>query len=58
MKKFNIEIQEFLSRIIEIEAENIEDAILKVKKMYHNTEIVLDSSDYVTTSIEEFQEEI
>lgn len=56
MKKFNIEIQEFLSRIIEIEAENIEDAILKVKKMYHNTEIVLDSSDYVTTSIEEFQE--
>lgn len=56
MKKFNIEIQEFLSRTIEIEAENTEDAILKVKKMYHNTEIVLDSSDYVTTSIEELQE--
>lgn len=58
MKKFNIEIQEFLSRTIEIEAENTQDAILKVKKMYYNTEIVLDSSDYVTTSIEEFQEEI
>lgn len=32
MKKFNIEIQEFLSRTIEIEAENTQDAILKVKK--------------------------
>ena len=34
METFKIEIQEFLSRIVEIEAENIDDAVLKVKEMY------------------------
>ena len=43
----------FLSKIVEIDAENINDAISKVKELYRNEEIVLDSNDYVTTEINE-----
>ena len=32
MKTFKIEIQEFLSEIVEIEAKTLEEAILKVKE--------------------------
>ncbi len=56
MEIFKIEIQEFLSKIIEIEATNKEEAISKVKEMYRKEEIVLDSDDYVTTEIEEYSE--
>jgi len=55
METFKIEIQEFLSKIIEVEAENIEEAVTKVKKLYKDEEIVLDSEDYVTTEIKEFK---
>lgn len=54
METFKIEIQEFLSRIIEVEAESIDEAISKVREMYRNEEIVLDSSDYVSTEIQTF----
>lgn len=56
METFKIEIQEFLSKIIEIEASNAEEAILKVKELYQSEEIILDSEDYVTTEIEEYSE--
>lgn len=56
METFKIEIQEFLSRIIEVEAENIDEAVSKAKEMYQNEEIVLDNEDYVTTEIEEYNE--
>ncbi|MDO5606977.1 MAG: DpnD/PcfM family protein [Capnocytophaga sp.] len=56
MKTFKIEIQEFLSKIVEIEAKNIDEAISKVKEMYRNEEIVLDSGDYVTNEFEEYSE--
>ena len=56
MKTFKIEIQEFLSKIVEIEAENINEAISKVKSKYRKEEIVLDSNDYVTTEIQEYSE--
>ncbi len=56
METFKIEVQEFLSRIIEIEAKNIDEAISKVKDMYQNEEIVLDSEDFVSSEIDEFSE--
>lgn len=56
MKTFKIEIQEYLSRIIEIEALDIDKAIAKVKEMYRKEEIVLDIEDYVTTEITEYSE--
>lgn len=57
MEKFKVEIQEFLSRIIEVEAETKDEAISKVCELYRNEEIVLDSDDYVSTEIEIFPKE-
>lgn len=56
MKNYKIEIQELLSRIIEIEAPSAQDAIDKAWEMYRAEEIVLDSGDWVGTEIEEFEE--
>lgn len=57
MKTFEIEITELLSRIIEVEAETENEAFEKVKEMYQNEKIVLDSSDYVDTEIKIFENE-
>jgi len=57
METFKIEIQEFLSRIIEVEAETKDEAISKVRELYRKEEIVLDSDDYVTTEIEIYEYE-
>lgn len=51
MEVFKFEVKEYLSRIVDVEAENIDEALSKVKALYRNEEIVLDSSDYVTTEI-------
>ena len=51
MTKYRIEVIEVLSRIIETEAENENDAIEMVRQMYRNCELVLDASDYVETEI-------
>lgn len=49
MKKFSIEILEVLSRIVEVEASDEEDAIKQVRQKYRKCEIVLDDSDYKET---------
>ena len=54
MKNYKIEIQELLSRIIEIEAPSAEEAIDKAREMYRAEEIVLDADDWVGTEIDEF----
>lgn len=51
MKKYSIEVLEVLSRIVEVEASDEEDAIEKVRQMYRRCEIVLDDSDYEVTEI-------
>ena len=57
MEIFKIEIQEFLSKIIEVEAETKDEAISKVCQMYKNEEFVLDSDDYVSTEIGVYENE-
>ncbi len=57
MKTFEFEIQEILSRNIEIEARTENEAYLKVKEMYQKEEIVLDSSDYIDTEIKKIDNE-
>ena len=57
METFKIEIQEFLSRIIEVEAENIDEAISKTKEVYQKEGIVLDYEDFVTSEIKEYKDE-
>lgn len=56
MKTYKIEIQEHLSRVIEIEAPSTEEAIDKAREMYRAEEIVLDADDWVGTEIDEFDE--
>ena len=51
MKKYCIEVLEVLSRIVEVEASDEEEAIEKVRQMYRRCEIVLDDSDYKVTEI-------
>lgn len=56
MEAYKIEVKEYLSRVIEIEAESRNEAISIVKEMYKAEEIVLDSEDYVITEIEGYEE--
>ena len=51
MTKYRIEVTEYLSRIVETEAENENDAVEMVRQMYRSCDLVLDSSDYVETEI-------
>lgn len=57
MKKYLVEITETLQRNIEIEANSGEEAIKKVKEMYANQEVVLDSNDYIDNNFEVFVNE-
>jgi predicted Ser/Thr protein kinase len=51
MKSYNIEVTETLSRVIEVEAESIDNALIKVNEMYKNEKIVLSSEDFVDVEI-------
>jgi hypothetical protein len=51
MKKYSIEVFEVLSRIVEVEASDEDDAIEQVSQKYRKCEIVLDDSDYKVTEI-------
>lgn len=48
MKKFIIQVEEQLSRSIEIEASSESEAISKVRELYFKEEIVLNENDFVT----------
>lgn len=47
MNKYKVEITETLQKTIEVEADNKEDALHKVMKMYKNEEVILDDNDFV-----------
>lgn len=51
MKDYDIEIEEVLRRIVSVKADNIDEAIEAVREKWNNEEIVLDSSDFVESSI-------
>ena len=51
LKKYSIEVLEVLSRIVEVEASDEEEAIELVRQMYRRCDIVLDDSDYKVTEI-------
>lgn len=49
MRKFNVEVVETLSRVVETEAKDYNEAVLKVADKYHNEDIVLDYNDLEKT---------
>jgi len=48
-QKFQIEIVEMLSNIVEIVAEDEQDALVKAQEMYRNEDIVLYPDDFIDT---------
>lgn len=44
--KYKVNIEELLSRIVEVEANSEEEAENKVREMYMNENIVLDAGDF------------
>jgi hypothetical protein len=44
--KYKVNVEELLSRIVEVEADSENKAEEKVREMYMNEDIVLDSSDF------------
>lgn len=46
MEKFEIRVVEMLSRTVEVEAADYDEALSKVKDQYKKGEIVLDSDDF------------
>lgn len=45
-KKYKVNVEELLSRVIEVEAKDDEEAENIVRKMYESGEIVLDAEDF------------
>ncbi len=51
MKVFTIEIEEYLSKTIKVEAKTEEEAIMIGKKMYDEEKIILDNNDFISKNI-------
>ena len=51
MKKQEVLVEETLSRMIEVQAEDESEALEIVKEMYKNCEIVLDYEDFFNVEI-------
>ena len=57
MEKYKVCVQEVLEKVIEVEAASESDAIDIVMEMYHNEEVVLDSSDFVEVNFDNLESE-
>ena len=49
MKKYRVEVTETLSRIVEVDANSLLEALQTARARYQSCQIVLDASDYVKT---------
>lgn len=58
MKKFKIEIEEVLQRVVEVEAATKNEAIDIAKNLYKNEEIILDGADFKGVEFSEYQDEV
>ena len=58
MKKFDIEIEETLQRVVSVDANSVDEAIDIVHEMYRNEEIVLDENDFMDVEFREYKDEI
>ncbi|MGO2340475.1 MAG: DpnD/PcfM family protein [Psychrobacter sp.] len=56
-QKFQIEIVETLSNIVEVVAEDSETALLKAREIYRNEDIVLYPDDFIDTKFNIFGRE-
>ncbi len=55
MSKFQVEIKETLGRVVEVEADNLLEALALVEAQWDEGEIILDAGDFFDVSFEEFE---
>lgn len=56
MQTYKIQIQETLSKTVEIQANTIDEALQLAQKSYQNEEIVLDWGDFILVEFDEFSD--
>ena len=49
MQTFYIEVKETLSQLVEVTANNEDEALLSVKQRYQDEEIILDADSHIAT---------
>ena len=54
-RAFQIEIVETLNNILEVNAENEQEALLKAQDMYRNEEVILYQDDFIDTKFNIFK---
>lgn len=57
MNKYRFNIEEILNKEVTVEAENLEEAMEIINKLYRDEEIVLDYDDFVGYTINYIDEE-
>ena len=50
--KYDVAIEELLTRVIEVEADSIAEAFMVASELYYNEEVVLDFNDFADANIE------
>ena len=53
---YKIEIEELLQKVVEIEAENVNEAIRIAKEKYRKEEYVLDENDFKGVKFSEYKD--
>lgn len=51
METFKIEVEEILSRVVEVAANSVDEAIEKIKKSYFDEELILAADDFISVDI-------
>lgn len=54
--KFKIEITETLQKVVEVEAENLTEAVGTVEDMWYGSEIILTADDFIKVDFSEYKE--
>ncbi len=57
MNKYRFNIEEILNKEVTVEAENLEEAMKIINKLYRDEEILLDYDDFVAYTINYIDEE-
>jgi hypothetical protein len=50
-QNYPIEITQILQRIVTLESDSVENAVLEIRRQFNHEEIVLDDNDYLDTEI-------
>ena len=57
MKIYEIEIEELLQKVVQVEADSLDEAIDKVEEGYRKDQYVLDYNDFKGVEFREFKDE-